>query len=155
MLWGVSLALKMEKVPSKRLSKKRQKKHSGKYPQIVKKWPKTGQVGHRFLGTFLIIFGYWFLGVPPHQKIQFFWLKFIDLSIKTQLRTFLGTFLIILGYWFLGVPPHQKIMFFWLKFIDLSIKTQLRTQVEDSGWGLWLRSEVEDSGWGVWLRTQR
>ena len=51
-LWGASLALKMEKVPSKRLSKK----YIGKIPKIAKKWLHNGQLPLSFLGTFLMIF---------------------------------------------------------------------------------------------------
>ena len=121
-LWGASLALKLEKVPSKRLAKKTWKTYIGTYPKFAKKCLKTGQVGHRFLGTFLIIFGSWFLGVPQHQKIMLFGLKFIDFYIKTQLRT---------------------------QVQDSGWGLRLRTQVADSGWGVRLRTLIEDSGWGV------
>ena len=86
-LWGASLALKMEKVPSKRLSKKTAKKYIRQYAKIAKTCLKTGQDLHSFLGTFLLIFGSWFLGVPQHQKIMLFGIKFINFYIKTQLRT--------------------------------------------------------------------
>ena len=125
-LWGASLALKMEKVPSKRLSKKTWKKYIGKYPKIAKKWPKTGYHLHSFLSTFLLIFGPWFLGVPQHQKIMLFLLKITAFSIKTQLRT---------------QVEHSG----W--------GLRLRTQVEDSGWGVRLRTQVEESGWGLRLRS--
>ena len=79
------------------------------------------------MGTFLIIFGSWFLGVPQHQKIMLFGIKFINFYIKTQLRT---------------------------QVQDSGSGLRLRTQVEDSGCGLWLRSQVEDSGSGLRLRSQ-
>ena len=112
-LWGANLALKMEKVASKMLWKKTLKKYIGKYPKIAKKWSKPGQGQRSFLGTFLSIF----------------------------------------GSWFLGVPQHPKITLFLIKITAFYIKTQFRTQVEDSGWGLWLRTQVEESGWGLKLRT--
>ena len=52
--------------------KKTSKKYIGKYPKIAKKLPQNGHAPLSFLGTFLIIFGSWFLGVPQHQKIMFF-----------------------------------------------------------------------------------
>ena len=125
-LWGASLALKMEKVPSERLSKKTWKTYIGKSPKISKKWPKTGHLHLSFLGTFWLLFGSWFLGVPQHQKIMLFLLKIIAFYIKTQLRT---------------QVEHSG----W--------GLRLRTQVEDSGWGVRLRTQVEESGWGLRLRS--
>ena len=89
-LWGASLALKMEKVPSKRLSKKTWKKYIGKYPKIAKKWANTGHTHLSFLGTFLSIFGCWFLGVPQHPKIMLFWLLFLMTASWNSSRNIFG-----------------------------------------------------------------
>ena len=65
-LGGASLALKMEKVPSKRASKKHIKHTHRKISKNIEKRPKHGHVHLSFLGTFLMIFS-WGASTPENH----------------------------------------------------------------------------------------